>query len=214
MKNQASYPLKALLIGAWLIGAGSSALAFFPVADSGRLLYQERQELSIHSHFVFEPDGLSFNALAQFDELFLKRKDTNIRYVLGFGWSGLFLGSFIKWVPFPDYKYQPAVGFSAGVLYHPSSTKTHYVSLILRPLISKDIHTVIGKFTPYVAFPLSIQIKNFEDFQFPIQGAVGLRGELFFIHFRKIDLNMELGLSLNAKGASYFSLGLITDLML
>ena len=188
--------------------------AFFPVADSGRLLYQERQEISLHNHFVFMPEGLDYNVLAQFDELLGQRKDTNIRYVLGFGWSGLVLGSFIKWIPFPDYKYQPAVGLSAGGLYHPSSTKTHYVSLILRPLVSKNINTIIGKFTPYVAFPLSVQIKNFAEFSFPIRLAMGLRGELFFIHFHKIDLNVELGLSLKSKGVSYFSVGLITDLIL
>ena len=199
--------------GIWL-WQGLAIGAFFPVADSGRLLYQERQEVAMHSHFVFTPEGLDFNMLAHFDELLGERKDTNIRYVLGFGWSGLALGSFIKWIPFPDYRYQPAVGLSAGALYHPSSVEDHFISLILRPLISKDIGTVIGKFTPYLALPLSVQIKNFGDFSFPVRVAVGLRAELFFIHFRKIDLNTELGLSLKSEGNSYVSVGLITDLML
>ena len=198
----------------FLLGYGEVVGAFFPVADSGRLLYRERQEIAVHSHFVFAEKGLDFNVLAHFDELLGKRKDTNIRYVLGFGWSGLALGSFIKWVPFPDYKYQPAMGVSAGALYHPSSTKTHYISLILRPLISKDISTIIGKFTPYLALPLSVQVKNLTQFDFPIRLAVGLRGELFFIHFHKIDLNLELGLSLTSQGSAYFNVGFITDLIL
>ncbi len=184
------------------------------MAESGRLLYQERQEISAHTHFVFVPGGMDFNVLAHFDEGFLQRKDTTIRYAVGFGWSGLTLGSFIKWIPFPDYRYQPAVGFSTGALYNALDTKTHYVNLVFRPLFSKDIETVVGKFTPYVAVPLSIRVKNFSEFDFPVRMALGLRGELFFIHFHKLDLNVEWGMGLTEGAVSYFSVGLITDWML
>ena len=189
--------------------------AWFPVADSGRLLYQEKQEVSFHTHFVFLPDKkMDFNMLVHFDELFLDRQDTNIRYVMGFGWSGLALGSFIKWIPFPDYKYQPGVGFSTGILYNPMNMKTHYVSLILRPLISKDINTIVGRFTPYIAFPGHIRIKNFTEFEFPLRAVFGFRGELFFIPWHKMDLNVEFGLGLTKGQTAYFSAGVITGLIL
>ena len=205
--------MKALVLLGFLCLSGPVG-AFFPVAESGRLLYQERQEISAHTHFVFVPGGMDFNVLAHFDEGLWHRKDTTIRYAIGFGWSGLTLASFIKWIPFPDYRYQPAVGFSTGVLYNAVDTKTHNVSLIFRPLLSKDIETVVGKFTPYLALPLSVMVKNFSDFGFPIRLAFGLRGELFFIHFYKMDLNVEWGLGLTKGAVSYISVGLITDWML
>ena len=128
------------------------SFAIVPFLDSGRLLRANKYEISAHAYFISEKEETEFNIVAQLDEGFLQRQDVNIRYLVGGGEYGFLTGSFLKWVPFPDYKYQPAIGASVGVLYNLFNVNTHYVSLHLRPFISKEFETAVGKFIPYLAF--------------------------------------------------------------
>lgn len=207
----------------WRWGKGLGLLFYFfsttytfaivPFVDSGRLLRENKYEVSAHTYFISEKERVEFNIIAQFDEGFPNRRDVNIRYLVGGGEYGFLTGSFLKWVPFPDYRYQPAVGVSVGALYNLFNFNTHYVSLHLRPFISKEFETVVGKFIPYLAFPGSIRIKNFSEVQFPLRINFGLRGELFFIHFHKMEFNFEFSTDITKKTPSYFSVGIITHWM-
>lgn len=185
--------------------------ALVPFVDSGKLLRKGKNEISLHTQLISGTKGIDINVIGQFDEGFSHRKDMNIRYFLGIGESGGIIGSHLKWVPFPDYKYQPALGTSVGMSYNYFNKNTHYISLYLRPLISKEFGTVVGKFIPYLAFPSSIRIKNFSKVQFPLRFTVGIRGELFFIHFHKFELNLEFSTDLTKNTASYFVIGIITQ---
>ncbi len=187
-----------------------SAFAVVPFVDSGKLLRSNKYEISAHAFFISREEETDFNIIAQFDEGFLNRKDVNIRYLVGGGESGFLGGSFLKWVPFPDYKYQPALGASTGIVYNLFDLNTHYVSLHLRPFISKEVETVVGKFIPYIAFLGSIKIKNFSEVQFPLRANFGIRGELFFIHFHKMEFNFEFSTSITEETPSYFSVGIVT----
>ena len=189
------------------------AFATVPFVDSGRILQSNKYEISAHAYFVSGEEKTEFNIMAQFDEGFFNRKDVNIRYILGGGEHGFLTGSFLKWVPFPDYKYQPALGASAGMVYNLFNVNTHYVSFHLRPFISKEVETVVGRFIPYIAFLGSIRIKNFSEVQFPLSCNFGIRGELFFLHFHKIEFNVEFSTSITEETPTYFSVGIITRWM-
>ena len=189
------------------------AFGLTPFVDNGNLLRPEKYEISIHTQFVSQKEEIDFNVVAQFDEGFPYRRDINMRYFIGFGEYGFLTGSFLKWIPFPDYRYQPAIGASVGISYNLFNLNTHYVSLYLRPLISKEFGTVVGIFIPYIALPSSIRIKNFSAVQFPVRIAFGIRGELFFIHFHKFDANIEISMDLTKATPSYFGIGLITSWM-
>ena len=184
--------------------------AIIPFVDSGKLLRPKKFEVSLHTQFISKEDATYFNVIAQFDEGLPQRRSLNMRYILGGGEYGFLAGSFLKWIPFPDYKYQPAVGASAGISYNMFNLSTHYIALHLRPLLSKEFETVVGKFIPYIAFPGSIRFKNFTEIQFPIRFTFGIRGELFFIHFHKFELNLEFSTDLAKYTPSYFSIGVIT----
>ena len=187
--------------------------ALVPFVDSGKLLRQGKNEISLHTQLISAEKGLDVNVIAQLDEGFSHRKDINIRYFLGGGSSGGIIGGHLKWVPFPDYKYQPALGTSAGISYNYFNKNTHYISLHLRPLISKEFGTAVGTFIPYLAFPGSIRIQTFSKVQFPLRFTVGIRGELFFIHFHKFELNLEFSTDITKSTASYFVIGIITRWM-
>ena len=184
--------------------------ALVPFLDSGKLLRPKKYEISFHTYFISEKERTDFNLIAQFDEGLLQRRDVNMRYFIGGGEYGVLTGTFLKWIPFPDYKYQPAVGATVGISYNLFNLNTHYVSLHLRPLISKEFGTVVGKFIPYIAFPGSIRIKNFYEIQFPLRITFGIRGELFFIHFQKLECNVEFSTDITKATPSYFSIGIIT----
>ena len=204
------YKWVGVLLCAFLSG---HAFALVPFVDSGKLLRKGKNEISLHTQLISAEKGLDINVIAQLDEGFSHRKDINIRYLLGGGSSGGIMGAHLKWVPFPDYKYQPALGTSAGMSYNYLNKNTHYISLHLRPLISKEFGTAVGTFIPYLAFPSSIRIKNFSKVQFPFRFTVGIRGELFFIHFHKFELNLEFSTDITKATASYFVIGIITRWM-
>ena len=199
----------------WLVFlylACSSAYTFslVPFVDSGKLIRPRNYEVAAHTQFISEQDGLDLNLILQLDESFLSRRDVNARYLLGFGHYGFLGGSFLKWIPFPDYEYQPAIGGSVGLSYNFYNKSTHYVTFHLRPILSKEFDTVVGRFIPYISFPGSIRIKNFSEVQFPLRISFGIRGELFFIHFHKMDLNLEFSTDFTKKTPSYFTGGVIT----
>ena len=190
-----------------------SAVALAPFVDSGKILRPGKSEVSFHTQIISKKEERQFNVILQLDENPLERRDVNLRYSIGAGEFGFLGGVFFKWVPFPDYKYQPALGASLGAVYNFVNVKSHYVDLHLRPFVSKDFETVVGKFVPYLAFPGSVRIKNFSKVQFPLRLTFGIRGELFFIHFHKLDFNAEFSTDLTKSTPSYFTFGVITHWM-
>ena len=201
------------LVFLYLICSSAYTFSLVPFVDSGKILRPGKYEVSAHTQFISEEKGVDFNLILQLDEGFSSRKDMNIRYLLGFGHYGFLTGSFLKWIPFPDYQYQPAVGGSVGVSYNFFNKSTHYINLYLRPTLSKEFSTVVGIFIPYISFPGSIRIKNFSKVQFPLRLSFGIRGELFFIHFHKLECNLEFSTDLTKATASYFTIGVITTFM-
>ena len=206
MKKKIIYQITVALI---FLFFSSSVLGTVPFLDSGQLLRPGKNEISAHVQMVSDPDKVMLNAIVQLDQGLAARRDLNLRYFLGGGKSGFLVGSFAKWVPFPDYRYQPAIGASLGLSYNFFDNKTHYINFHLRPLLSKELGTVVGKFIPYLAFPVSIRIKNLKNIEFPLKIAGGLRGELFFIRFRKVEFNIEVSTDFAKVTPSYFSAGVI-----
>ena len=181
-----------------------------PFADSGRLLRPGKYEFSAHVQFISKNEETQINFIGHVDQGLRQRRDANIRYFLGGGESGLLTGSFLKWIPFPDYKHQPAIGSSTGISLNLFNHNSYYISLHLRPLVSKEFETIVGKFIPYIALPASIRIKNFSEVQFPFRITFGIHGELFFIHFHRIECNIEFSTDLTKTTSSYFNIGIIT----
>ena len=189
------------------------SVALVPFIDSGQLLRPGKFEVAFHTQMVSRTEEMDFNVFFQLDEGFFNQQNINTRYFIGIGESGALMGSFLKWVLFPDYKYQPALGASVGLSYQlfKFDIKSHYFNFYLRPFLSKEIGTIVGKFIPYIAFPGSIRIKNFSQVEFPLRITLGMRGELFFIDFHKFDLNFEFSTDLTGATPAYFIIGVFTQ---
>ena len=186
-----------------------SAFSVIPFVDTGKLLRGGEIDISAHT-IIHQKEETGFNVMLALDHAHWSKDSLNMRYFLGGGTTLLHGGAFLKWVPFPDYKWQPAIGISNGIEYHFSGVKTHFVKLHIRPFISKEFNTPIGVFTPYLASPVSIDIKNFTQVQIPVRLAFGVKSEMIFIHFRKLFLYVELSADLTGATPFYASLGVLT----
>ena len=190
--------------------AGFPALAVLPFADTGNLLPQRQTDISAH---VVIPrmegrTGLSF--LLSLDSAHSFKRALNMRYFTGFGLGGFRIGSLMKWVPFPDYKKQPALGSAFGLEYQWVGRANHLLNIHARPFLSKKISTAVGAFTPYVALPLALQIKNLKQVHIPIRWALGLKSEVLFIFFEHLYFYTEIGRGFDKYSSFYFNLGFST----
>ena len=86
--------------------------------------------------------------------------DLSLRASLGLG-SAFMAGSSIKWVPFPDYDKQPAIGLRGGLYYayarhDKGQAQGHQIALRIEPLVSKHFDTKWGDLWPYAALSTGI----------------------------------------------------------
>ena len=216
----------------WLVPAGG-ALALMPLADTGLLERPGKRAVFLYGHLAYQgagglaPSSVNWDVIGRLDQGLDFRKDLNIRYFAGLGYFGLQGGAFLKWVPFPDYKYQPAVGVSGGLGYRmdgiwqsiglgrrggENGGLSHFLEVYLNPLASKEFSTAGGVLAPYTALPIVLQVSLAEGMERLGWFVLGARGELFFIHFHEFNLNVELGIGVMGAAPSYLSLGVITKL--
>lgn len=77
------------------------------------------------------------------------------RFLFGLGSVDFHLGGSIKYIPFPDFMNQPAIGIKASIWFAriaDTSTTAYQIS----PLISKKVDIEKGTMTPYFAVPINL----------------------------------------------------------
>lgn len=178
-----------------------SSFAYYSTFDTGELVKEGRVEALLETQFVTDNNsGMNLNARADYG----LNDESSFRALLGFGATDFQIGGFYKWVPIPDYKDQPAIGLSAGVMYARYSGENE-LALRLHPFLSKKFEIDHGMLTPYAALPVGLRSFDGEN-QVPIQFQLGTR----FKHndIKHIAFNAELGF--NVKDAfTYISFGAV-----
>lgn len=178
-----------------------SSHAFYSVHETGDLLKPEQMQIGGELQLITNNDE-GVDLVGRFDKGF--DEDRNLRFEVGTGTTDFFLGGYVKWVPYPDFEKQPALGVNFGAHY------AHYESnneLTLRaiPFASKKIESTDGDFTPYVSLPLGLGTYD-DDSVTPLQIVFGTR----YHHpdFAHCDFSAELGIELN-DAPTYFSISAI-----
>ncbi len=130
-------------------------------------------------------------------------RDAEIQAEIGAGGSSdIFAGAYIKYVPFPDFGRQPAVGIRAGYGFT-QYTGESSSAFQLQPLVSKLWNSELGDFTPYFALPLSITNRDSESY-IPMQAVIGSSfkpNQLEKVNF-KLEYGMNVIRSFNYVGFS------------
>ncbi len=155
--------LFVLLLSLWT----TQALAFFTTMETAEVVPEGTYRLGLEPQIVFTPSG--FNLLGYFDAPVAE--DRSIRVQLGVGETDFQTSFFYKWVPFPDYGNQPAIGFRSGALYARDGDNT-YLGIQLQPIVSKKYDTDFGVFTPYASLPVGL-ITTKNKTTYPVQLAIG-----------------------------------------
>jgi len=175
------------------------AFAFYTTLDNGEILEPGHYRLGVNTQFITEGDdgvnvGLRFDA--PIDE------ELNWRALLGFGTTDVFVGGYLKWVPFPDTDTQPAVGVISGILFARYSGDNE-LTLRVNPFVSKKYSLTFGDFNSYLALPFSI--KSYGDkTDIPVQATLGT--EYRTESLENVGFWAEIGFDLN-DAFPYFAIG-------
>ena len=96
---------------------------------------------------------------------------TSVRGYLGFGDIDFVAGVSYKWIPYPDYQNQPAMGLKVEGLYGREGNNNIF-GVKLHPLISKKFDTDAGLFIPYGSIPIgTVSIGSKNDFTVQLVGG-------------------------------------------
>ncbi len=174
-------------------------LAYSSTKMNGDIIKPGSFNFSTDLQYITENDS-GFNLNARVD--LPLNADMNIRGVLGFGEVDFHAGGYLKWIPFPDYGNQPAVGGLVGAHYAKIGNLNEF-SIRAHPYASKSFHLSIGKISPYAALPIAMTFVDGES-NIPIQFQLGT--EVKIRELRNVSFLAEFGVDI-ADSFSFFSLG-------
>lgn len=160
-----------------MIFSGQS-FAYYTFQETGDLLAPGRY--AVGGELQFQTSKRSgVNILGRFDGAI--SDEMNYRGFVGLGDVDFQAGGYVKWVPFPDFEKQPAIGITLGGLVAsytvPQKGSNTEFSLRATPFISKSFDAELGQFTPYAALPVGARTYD-GDSDGTLQLIVGNR----FIH--------------------------------
>ncbi len=139
----------ALLFSALNFGAKTSS-AFMTVQESNELTPEGKYKIGAEPQFRTS-DGSGFNFSGFFDRSL--GEALSVRGTLGTGDTDFSAGASLKWVPYPDFDKQPAIGGKIGAYIWREGSE-NYTTFRIEPLVSKKFDTDIGTLIPYAAFPI------------------------------------------------------------
>ena len=167
---------------------------------NGDILEEGQYNLGFESQFITETVGSGIQFIARWDSPF--SKDKNLRVIVGLGEIDFHAGAYLKWVPFPDLKTQPAVGLVMGLHYAKLGSLNQF-SARFHPFVSKNLDLEMGRFMPYISLPLGI-VSTDGNIDVSLQFEVGT--EISVHAIKKIKFVAEIGVGLE-DAFDYVSLG-------
>lgn len=155
MKNSKTWFLLASLVTTFALSTANGS--FLTLSESAEIVPEGNYRLGIAPQLRMS-DGGGFNAGFYVDGFL--HDAMNWRAMIGGGNTDFFAQGSIKWIPFPDYDRQPAMGGRA-TLFYARDSEVDFTGLQLAPMLSKNLSTEWGTMTPYVGLPISfISTKN------------------------------------------------------
>lgn len=131
------------------------------------------------------------------------RDDLSSRFLFGVGSVEYQMGASLKYIPFPDYGNQPALGIRSAI-WLSRYDDTSVTTLQFAPMASKKINVQKGNLTSYVAVPINlVAVKNHNESgaQFTV-GAEYDHPELQNVFFAA---EIQLNLNKSESGLCFFA---------
>lgn len=187
-----------------LLLSSVQSFAYYTFQDTGDLLAPGRYAVGTELQFKTSK-GSGMNIMGRFDGAI--NDEWNYRGYVGLGDTDFLAGGYAKWVPYPDYDRQPAIGITLGGLLasysEPGVGSNTEFAARATPFISKSFEAELGQFTPYAALPFGVRTYDGES-DSTLQLTLGTR----FIHPEMLGAHYfaEVGFDLDNTFA-YISLG-------
>jgi len=163
------------------------AQAIMTVQESAEITPQGNYKIGIEPQVITSTGG-GFNTTGFFDAPI--NEQASYRIHLGTGDTDVYAGGSVKWVPFPDFDSQPAVGGKLSMILGNQNDLSLFV-VRAEPIVSKKMETIIGLFIPYAALPI-----NFVKIDGHSETGIQLAGGTEFIYneLENVTFGVELGL--------------------
>lgn len=178
--------LKQLAIFTFIIHLGPTIFAFQDINESAEILTTEKYQFGVTPQLA-GGGNVGFFLDAPINE------NTSSRFLISTGDIDFNFFASAKYVPFPDFEKQPAMGIRGGVGFA-RENRSNIPYIEIAPLISKKTSTQWGPMTPYVAVPLHYNITK-DDNYFSSSMAIGV--EVYSDQFQGMHFGGEIGLSLS-----------------
>ncbi len=181
--------ISQLILISLVILASSVGKAYLVTNESGEINFKNYR-VGLEPQFKLS-DGSGVNFSTFFDAPI--SEDQSVRARLGFGDTDFYAGGSWKWIPFPDFGSQPAIGGKVeGIVGREGGDSL--VNVRFHPIVSKKFELELGTFLPYGSIPLGIQ--NFRS-QNDFQAQLNLGSEVFFEQLPQWNFGTELGFNLS-----------------
>ena len=128
------------------------SLAYLSVSETAELIKEGDYRIGVIPQLILSSGGGS--NLGVFFDMPVE-DDINSRFIIGGGSTDFYASASVKWVPYPDYERQPAIGLRGALTYARDGVANFY-NLQATPIISKNVDTQWGKMIPYVGLPVTI----------------------------------------------------------
>ncbi|MEK6628341.1 MAG: hypothetical protein AABY53_06925 [Bdellovibrionota bacterium] len=153
MKNYKNLNMKYYLsIFCSLFLMSQTSFAYLSLSETAELIKKDHYRVGVATQLLLT-NGSGTNYGAFFD--MPVDDEMNARFTLGTGTTSFWTSGSIKWVPYPDYKQQPAIGIRGAIFYARDATQNFY-DLQVTPIISKIVDSQWGKLNPYVGLPITL----------------------------------------------------------
>ena len=128
------------------------SFAYLSVSETAELIKEGDYRIGVIPQLILSSGGGS--NLGVFFDMPVE-DDINSRFIIGGGSTDFYASASVKWVPYPDYERQPAIGLRGALTYARDGVANFY-NLQATPIISKNVDTQWGKMIPYVGLPVTI----------------------------------------------------------
>lgn len=148
--------MKHGLVSVLFLFCASNSMAFMTVQESNEITPAGKFKVGAEPQ-LRTSDGSGFNFSGFFDKSL--SDSVSLRGQIGTGETDFSTGGSVKWVPYPDFDKQPAIGGKLGATFWREGSDS-YTTFRIEPLVSKKFDTDIGLVIPYAAFPIMFNNGN------------------------------------------------------
>lgn len=135
-----------------LLVTGPAHAGYLAVAESGEILPDGQYQFGLAPQLLLNEGGGA--TVSGFVDVPVNDA-TSFRAQAGLGKIDFHAGAMVKYVPFPDYQNQPAMGVKSGLWYARWQSE-NWLTLQVAPLASRRLQTEQGVLIPYIALPINI----------------------------------------------------------